>query len=110
MPEVRNFYTDGSGTKATDSLLTTAWAWAETTWDPLNIRTQRLLHTHGAKSPHFNSVQWCEARAILKAVQLAEPGEAIHIHTDSKGTVQQLRAMLGKQYREQRNIQSQYEL
>jgi ribonuclease HI len=52
----------------------------------------------------LDSVQQCEARAILKAVQLAEKGEAVHIHTDSKGTVQKIRAMLGKAYREKRGI------
>ncbi len=46
----------------------------------------------------------CEARAVLKAVQLVESGEAAHIHTDNKGVVQQIRAMMGKQYREKRNV------
>ena len=48
----------------------------------------------------------CEARAILKALQVVEHGEAVHIHTDSKGTVQKIRAMLGKAYREKRGIRN----
>ena len=50
------------------------------------------------KSKMFDSVQECEARAILKAIQEANIGEAIHIHTDSKGTIQKIRAIMGKSY------------
>jgi len=56
------------------------------------------------RSKYLDSVQDCEARAVLKAIQLARTGEAIHVHTDSKGTVQKVRAMLGKTYREKRNM------
>ena len=52
------------------------------------------------------SVAACESRAGWKAVQLTEKGEAAHIHTDNKGVVQQVRAMLGKHYREKRNIKN----
>ena len=37
---------------------------------------------------------------------MLEHGEAVHVHTDSKGTVQKIRAMLGKAYREKRGIRN----
>ena len=54
----------------------------------------------------LESVQVCEARAVLKAVQIVDPGEAVHVHTDSKGTVQKLRSLMGKAYREKRAIKN----
>ena len=69
------------------------------------IRLEQTGEWRG-RSRLLDSVQVCEARAVLKAIQLAEPGEAVHIHTDSKGTVQKIRAMVGKAYREKRGIRN----
>ena len=59
------------------------------------------------RSPNLDSVPRCEARAILKALQVAEVGEMIHAHTDSKTTVQQIRVMMEEgRYRKKRKYKN----
>ncbi|MCP4052782.1 MAG: hypothetical protein GY739_06910 [Mesoflavibacter sp.] len=90
---VKNFFTDGSGVDITPKVKHTAWAWVEVEWDMIN-RKLLNIQTKGSRSPHLNSVQWCEAKAILEAVKETPKNAIAHVHTDSKGTIQGLRAIL----------------
>ena len=54
----------------------------------------KFEHSYGEKSPHLDSVQWCEAKAILEAIKNTPDNATAHIHTDSKGTVQGLKALI----------------
>ena len=100
--KTRIFWTDGSGMKTfKGGVLETSWGVVECEQriqESGEIRISKKQEWMG-KSSLLQSVAACEARAVLKAVQQLEVGEAAHIHTDNKGVVQQLRAMQGKQYR-----------
>ncbi|MCP4055362.1 MAG: hypothetical protein GY739_20440 [Mesoflavibacter sp.] len=91
--EVRNYFTDGSGIDVTEEVKQTAWAWVEVEWDTVN-KTLKHIQTKGSRSPHLNSVQWCEAKAVLEAIKEIPKNTTAHIHTDSKGTIQGLRTIL----------------
>ena len=103
----RMFWTDGSG-KGTHKIKQTAWATVEVEQKlekegNISIRKKK---TWAGRSKDLESVPRCEARAILKAIQVLETGEAAHIHTDSKVTIQNIRAMTGKTYREKRRMEN----
>ena len=103
----RVFWSDGSGMDLMhNGVLTTGWGLVECKQEVQTNGTIiiKKCKTWKGRSKMLESVQVCEARAVLKAVQVAEAGEPVHIHTDSKGTVQKLRAMMGKTYREKRAI------
>ena len=59
-------------------------------------KQQKRLGCKGQRSPHLNSVQWCEAKAILEVIREIEEDTVANIHTDYKGTVQGLRAVMTK--------------
>ncbi len=67
-PVVKTFYTDGSGMDTGQDILNTGWAWIETKWDII-AKKQHKIGSGGHMAPHLNSVQWCEARAILDIIQ-----------------------------------------
>ena len=107
--KTRIFWTDGSGMNTiSKKVKETAWGVVECSQEVRPSGEIRIMKKQVwmGKSPFLSSVATCEARAILKAVQQVQKGEAAHIHTDNKGVVQQLRAMLGKAYREKRNIKN----
>ena len=52
----------------------------------------------------MNSVQWCEANGILEAIKNIPTNSTAHIHTDSKGTIQGLRAIMTKSYKKIRQL------
>ena len=105
----RTFFSDGSGRDIMKiGVQTTGWGLVECEQimegnEEINIRQ---IGQWKGRSKMLDSVQVCEARAVLKAIQIVEAGEAVHIHTDSKGTIQKIRAMLGKAYREKRGIKN----
>ncbi len=90
---MKNFFTDGSGVDITPDIKHISWAWVEVEWDTVN-KNLINIQTKGSRSPHLNSVQWCEAKAILEAIKETPNNAVAHIHTDSKGTIQGLRAIL----------------
>ena len=107
--KTRIFWSDGSGMDLMkNGVLTTGWGLVECDPEIQQDGTITIQQSNSWKgrSKMLESVQVCEARAILKAVQIVEAGEAVHIHTDSKGTVQKLRALMGKAYREKRAIKN----
>ncbi len=86
-------------------ILNTGWAWIETKWDII-AKKQHKIGSGGHMAPHLNSVQWCEARAILDIIQNMETNTIAHIHTDSKGTIQGLRSIITKPYKVMRNVKN----
>jgi len=95
---VRHMWTDGSGQSGGEgsSLLKTAWATLEFELQK-SEQVERMwikpICSWKHARPNLESAPRCEARAILKAVQLAQEGQTVHIHTDSKVTVQQIRVL-----------------
>ena len=107
--QTRVFWSDGSGRDILKiGVQTTGWGLVECKQRVKKDETISIeqVGMWKGRSKMLDSVQVCEARAVLKAIQLVEPGEAVHVHTDSKGTVQKIRAMVGKAYREKRGIKN----
>ena len=95
--ETRTFWTDGSGKKMEGhKYYKQGWGVVEASV----VKRQReqrevqTIQTWGGVSRNLESVPRCEARAILKVVQVGQVGQMLHIHTDSKTTVQQIRTLI----------------
>jgi len=100
----RCFFPDGSGKKVsqrTEAMLT-GWAVVEVELRKDENLTMKIKNKLGAVSEEMMSVQWCEAKAILEAIKGCETGEIELIHTDSKGTIQQVRSLLCAPYKRKR--------
>ena len=107
----KTFYTDGSGTRLNreSDVMTTGWAAVEVESQRTVAHSDehqlsyRIIRHSSDLSPCYESVQWCEARAILEAIKiLAEPNCNIHIHTDSLGTMLRIQSMRYEAYRKNR--------
>ena len=94
--QLHTYFTDGSGVELTRGIKTTAWAWVKTEWDSFEHELKYLTNMRH-KSPALNSVQWCEAKAILDAIENTPDGETAHIHTDCKSIIQALRSMISNE-------------
>ena len=84
----KTFLTDGSGSKLNreSNVMLTGWAAVEVKLQVTQNKQELELQKLGSitsLSPNYESVQWCESRAILEAIRMAEPNCNIHIHTDS---------------------------
>ncbi len=66
----------------------------------------KQIAVRGKKMKGQPSVQRCEAMAILEVVQSVPQGSQVHIHTDSKVTVQAIRSMCTKIYKKKRKIKN----
>ena len=108
--KVRMFFTDGAGEicNSTTSMKATGWATVEVSpkllpsKDGLTIMKKKTWKTRSEGG--YKSIPWCEGRAILKAIELLQYGEQGHIVTDSKGTIQALKALLTRKYATKRRI------
>ena len=110
----KTFYTDGSGTRLNreSDVMTTGWAAVEVNSERVVVSMTDGLDKHqllydkirhsSDLSPNYESVQWCEARAILEAIRMAEPNCNIHIHTDSLCTMLRIQSMRYDAYRKNR--------
>ena len=95
----QTYWTDGSGKKikGAEGLQNTGWATIrfkllkdETQETKIKLAVDRVWR---GGSGDLESVARCEARAILKAVQETPEGGTAHVHTDSLGTVQELKTL-----------------
>jgi len=80
----------------------TGWAVVEVQLRKNENLTIKIKNKFGAVSEEMMSVQWCEAKTILEAIKGCETGERLLIHTDSKGTIQQIRSLLCAPYKRKR--------
>ena len=105
MAELRTFFTDASGQVINEAsgLLETGWAIVEV--ELVQDKLQQIA-VRGKKMKGQPSVQRCEAMAILEVVQSVPQGSQVHIHTDSKVTVQAIRSMCTKIYKKKRKIKN----
>lgn len=80
-----------------------ATGWATIQVKEIRIDTEtadyEIIHKWADISPNYNSVPWCECRAVLKALEVAPPNCNIHIHTDCKGTLDKVQSMKYGTYR-----------
>ena len=89
-------------------VMTTGWAAVEVrpVIENISSKEQKLVYKKirhiSQQSPNYESVQWCEARAILEAIKMAEPNCNLHIHTDSQGTMLKLQSMMYEPYKKNR--------
>ena len=91
----KTFWTDGSGQKDKNGIQLTGWGVVEcgkVTKSDGTCDVKPIRHTAGT-SADLTSVPQCEIRAILWATQQGEKNSTIHVHTDSKTTVQTLREL-----------------
>jgi len=100
----RYFYTDGSGVKVSKRMgaMVTGWAVEEVKMIKEDNLRMKIRNKWGEVSENLQSVQWCEAKAILEAIKACDKNERIQVHTDSKGTIQQIRSLLAAPYQKKR--------
>ena len=102
---IRTFFTDASGQVINEEsgIKQTGWGVVE-----VELRGKRMFvkRSWGKAVKGYPSVQKCEALAILEVIKTVSRGSKLHIHTDSKGTVQALRKMATKRYRQKRKLQN----
>ena len=108
----RTFFTDGAGSicNKASGIKLTSWATVEVetilnrTEDGLCIKKMQVWKDKSKGG--MKSIPWCEARAILKAVEIMNKEESLHIITDSKISIQALKSLLIKSYKKSRKIKN----
>jgi len=95
------YFTDASGQVVNEEsgIMQTGWGIVQ-----VEIEGTSMTVQWGRAVQGYPSVQKCEALAVLEVIKTVDKCSKVHIHTDSKGTVQVLRKMATKKYRQKRKL------